>query len=302
MVPSNIMVPSTGQSLVSPLLGLISPEHSCRSVMKIRNVRLVNPDDREFKAHKGHYAQASRHLRPTLDASPLQKLSHQVEDILREWLTHKIDLSERRILRYERLKRSGQYRTYFKEIDAVQGRAAADGPRRLLEFKCSSNVGTLGSAGKQLNRSLQPLRCRWDHEIYRHAILVAVIPARMNLSGEPTPLSEFRPSIPEEADPKDRMTTLLSAQDLWDWGTSQCLIGAESDLFDKAQSTARTTLEKRRRRAELKNQGVPKEEWPDDLQTGPPDVPDSEVVSYGTESDDSRMGQALRDAFGLEDD
>jgi hypothetical protein len=124
----------------------------------------------------------------------------------------------------------------------------------------------------------------------------------MNLSSEATPLSEFSPSIPEETDSSSRMTTFLSAQDLWDWGTSQGLIDDESDLLDKAKSTARLTLERRRRRAELKSRGVPKEEWPDDLQTSPPDIPESEVVSYGTESEESKMRQALRDALDSEVD
>lgn len=296
--------------------------------MKTRNVDLVRPDNEAYRNQSARYAQENRKLRPTRDPSVLQRLSEPIESFLRHWLSREISLTERRIVRYERLQRTGEYDLRFKEVDAIEiansseavdaesvGSSAVEDtdeirPRRLIEMKCSSNAGKLSSAGSQLRKALRPLRTRWQQPVYRHAILVAVAPDVMELPYDPVPLDEFAPSIPESADPSDLLKTYLSADDLWEWGKSAGLlesdgpIEVESDLLRKAQEEARATAQKRQERKRLKEEGVPREEWPDELKTDSArEVPDSETVQYGApdEEDSSSMADALRDAFEEED-
>jgi hypothetical protein len=297
--------------------------------MKTRNVDLVRPDNEAYREQSAHYAQKTRKLRETLDPGPLQRLSDPIEALLRRWLSRRIPLTERRIVRYERLQRTRDYDLRFKEIDAVEIADASETlevegagspkekdpdeirPRRLIEIKCSSNAGTLSSAGSQLRKALRPIRTRWQQPVYRHAILVAVVPDMMDLRDEPVPLEEFDPSVPEAAHPQDLLKTYLSAEDLWNWGTDVGLLGDDGpigvapDLLNEAQEKARTTAERRRRRKELKDEGIPREQWPEELKTDQSeDVPDSETARYG-ESDaenSSSMADALKEALDDKDD
>jgi hypothetical protein len=286
--------------------------------MKTRNVDLVRPDNEAYREQSAEYAQASMHLRDTLDPGPLERLSGPVEELLRQWLSEQLPLTERRILRYEVLQKNGSYDLRFKEIDAVEASdpdSAADEwrPRRLFEMKCSSNVSTLASAGGQLQQALRPIRARWGDPVFQHAMLVAVVPDVMDLPDPPTALDAFDPALPADANPDTRLETVLAADDLWAWGQATDRIGpdgpieAEPDLLEAAQEKARSTIQKRRRREELREQGVPREEWPDDLTTNDEeDVPDPETVQYGAadendEEEDSAMAQALRDALDEDD-
>ena len=271
--------------------------------MKIRNVTLVQDDHPEYREHCAYYAQADRSLRDTLDPGPQQQLSRAMEPLFRAWLSRHARLSERRILRYERLKRSGQYRAYFKEIDAVEVTASnvdtsdEERPARLFEVKCSSNASSLRSAGSQLMKAIRPLRCRW-RGIYRHAVLIAVLPDCMALSRPVTPLENGLP-IPEEADPKHRLTTCLSAEELWKWGQDTGTLDAPTDLLKRAQDQARSTIKRREKRKALKQQGVPKAQWPDHLLPARPEVPPTKTATYGnTEAPVSPLARALREAFG----
>lgn len=297
--------------------------------MKTRNVDLVRPDNEAYRKQSAHHAQKTRKLRDTLDPGLLQRLSDPIEVLLRRWLSRRISLTERRIVRYERLQRTRDYDLRFKEIDAVEAADAPETveadrtssptnenpdeirPRRLIEIKCSSNAGTLSSAGSQLRKALRPIQTRWQQPVYRHAILVAVVPDVMDLRNEPVPLGEFDPSIPEAAHPQDLLTTYLSAEDLWNWGTDVGLLGDDGpievapDLLNEAQEEARETAERRQRRKELKDEGVPREQWPAELKTDQSeDVPDSETVRYGEPDtkDRSSMADALRNALKEEED
>lgn len=284
--------------------------------MKIRNVSLVRPDDEDYRAHQGRYAQASMHLRDTLDPGPVQKLSGPIEKLLREWLSRRINLTPRRILRYERLTRENRYKTYYKEIDAVEA-APYEGtssgassssplrPRRLFEIKCSSNAsGALSSADSQLSRATDALSSRWDRQIYRHAVLVAIVPELMDLEEAPTPLEAFAPSLPEGARDGGRLTTCLAAEDLWRWGQSKGLLSsdaleADPKLLDEAQARARQTASRRRRREELKEEGVPREEWPEELIHEASETPETQTATYGDEpaEEESPMARAMREAM-----
>jgi hypothetical protein len=274
--------------------------------MKIRNVTLVPPDDEGYRAHQARHAQANQKLRDTLDPGPLQKLSHPVEELLRQWLGQRVPLSSRRILRYERLSRDNSYTTYYKEIDAVEvadddtddDASSSPRPKRLFEFKCSSNPGALSGAGTQLDRAVQAMATRWDRRrLYRHAVLVAVVPALMDLPHEPRPLTSFDASVPAEAPAEERLTTCLPADELWAWGQSEDVLDAPADLLGDAQAKARETTSRRQRREALKEQGVPREEWPDDLHTEPRETPETETATFGDEEDESPMARALREAM-----
>ena len=276
--------------------------------MKIRNVSLVRPDDEGYRAHQGRHAQASMHLRDTLDPGPVHNLAGPIEELFRQWLTRRLDLTPRRILRYERLTREGDYKTYYKEIDAVEGISAAGDsdeeasprPLRLFEFKCSSNAsGALSSAGSQLGRAMDVLSSRWDRQIYRHAVLVAVVPDVMDPEEEPTPLDAFEAEVPEGAKASDRLTTCLSAEDLWHWGQESGMLEARGELLAEAQAKARQTAHRRQRRAELKEEGVPREEWPDELVPEQRETPETETATFGDkpEEDESSLTRAMREAM-----
>lgn len=277
--------------------------------MKIRNVSLVRPDDDGYRAHQGRHAQASMHLRDTLDPGPVQKLSGPVEKLLQQWLARHLDLTPRRILRYERLTRDNRYKTYYKEIDAIEASATSDAsseaaplrPQRLFEFKCSSNAsGALSSAGSQLARAMDALSSRWDREIYRHAILVAVAPDVMELEEEPTPLEAFEPGVLEGQKTNEPLTTCLSAEDLWRWGQESGALEARPELLSEAQTKARATASRRQRREKLKEEGVPRAEWPDELTSRPRETPETETATFGDDSaeeEESPMARAMREAM-----
>lgn len=265
--------------------------------MKTRNVTFVRTDDPEYRAHCAYHAQANRSLRDTLNPSPLQKLSRAMETVFRDWLSQHISLSARRILRYEYLKRSGQYRTCFKEIDAIEvAGPESDRPVRLFEMKCSTNATSLGAAGSQLMKAIRPLRCRW-RGIYRHAVLVAVLPEQMNLPGPIMPLDARLP-LPEEATPDQRINTYLDAEALWQWGQDTGALNAPVDLLEAAQEEARATIERRRQRRALKQKGIPQSKWPEHVRPATPDVPETKTATYGdSEPTVSPLGAALQEAL-----
>ena len=265
--------------------------------MKTRNVTFVCPDNSDYRSHCAYHAQANRSLRDTLDPSSLQRLSRAIEPVFRAWLGRHVPLSDRRILRYEYLKRSGQYRTCFKEIDAVETAGFdSDRPVRLFELKCSTNASSLGAAGSQLMKAIRPLRCRW-RGIYRHAVLVAVLPEQMNLPGPITPLDAGLP-IPEEATPSQRINTYLDAEALWQWGQDTGTLEAPVCLLGTAQEQARATIERRRQRRALKQKGIPKSKWPEHVRPATPDVPETKTATYGdSESPVSPLGAALQEAL-----
>lgn len=281
---------------------------------KTRNVDFVRPDNEAYREHSARHAQRDRHLRDTLDSGSLQRLSEPIEILLRRWLHRELPLTDRRILRYERLKRTGEYNLKFKEIDAVEigeGKSLSKRgeirPRRLWEFKCSSNAGAISSTGTQFRKALQPIRTRWQHPVYQHAALVAVVPDMMNLPKAPVSLDEFDPSIPEDEDPEGRLKTYFSAQDLWEWGKEAGLLGpdgpAESEpfLLEEAREEARENIRKRQHREKLKEEGVPQEDWPEKLKEDQSqEVPDLEMAQYGDPDEEecsSTMADALKDAL-----
>ena len=270
--------------------------------MKTRNVTFVCTDDPEYRAHRAYHAQANRSLRDTLDPSPLQKLSWAMETVFRAWLAQHISLLNRRILRYEYLKRSGQYRVCFKEIDAIETAGPeSDRPVRLFEMKCSTNATSLSSAGSQLMKAIRPLRCRW-RGIYRHAVLVAVLPDQMDL---PEPIPPLDCGLPHStnADPSRRITTCLDAQALWQWGQDTGALEAPFGLLDEAQEEAEATIERRRQRRALKQKGVPKSKWPEHVKPTAPEVPETKTATYGdTTPSVSSLGAALQDALNVTDE
>jgi hypothetical protein len=163
-------------------------------------------------------------------------------------------------------------------------------------MKCSTNATSLGAAGSQLMKAIRPLRCRW-RGIYRHAVLVAVLPEQMNLPGPITPLDAGLP-LPEEATPDQRINTYLDAEALWQWGQDTGTLEAPVCLLGTAQEQARTTIERRGQRRALKQQGVPKSKWPEHVKPAAPDVPETEIATYGDAAPSvSSLGAALQEAL-----
>jgi hypothetical protein len=266
--------------------------------MKVRNVSLVRPDNETYREHQGKHAEASRSLRPSMGTSPIQKVSEPIERVLRELLSRNLVTSSRRILHYEKLQRTNAYRSYYKEIDAVEVKEA-DGeerPIRLFEIKTSSNASRRTKAGSQLRRAERVLQTRWS-SVRLHALFVALVPRLMRLPSTPVDIDAFTTSLTSGPADESRLTTILSAEDVWKWGRDHDLLGGAESLLASAQKAARQTIKKRRWRSALKKQGVPKTEWPEDLRTDSgSDRPDPERASFGEGEEASALERALRGA------
>jgi hypothetical protein len=140
------------------------------------------------------------------------------------------------------------------------------------------------------------MRIRWG-QLYRHAILIAVLPEEMRLPEEPTPLATFDPSVPDGASIQDRLTTYLDARDVWEWALGAGCLYTDPCLLEHARAEALETIQKRRKRASLKERGVPRSEWPDTLIDTPPETPPSKTVRFGDEDEAPLLAQRLREAM-----
>ena len=77
------------------------------------------------------------------------------------------------------------------------------------------------------------------------------------------------------------------------------MLEARGELLAEAQAKARQTAHRRQRRAELKEEGVPREEWPDELVSEQRETPETETVTFGDEpeEDESSLARAMREAM-----
>jgi len=134
---------------------------SARDVIrKVRDVRLVRPDDPAYVAAMAEQALAHRRFGPKEEQSATYRASGRVESAVRRWLGERVELLAERVLIAEVLYEDERsYRPLYLELDAVQ--ASGGVPRRVFEVKFTSNVVAIRRGFGQLARSVRLLGVRW---------------------------------------------------------------------------------------------------------------------------------------------
>jgi hypothetical protein len=134
---------------------------SARDVIrKVRDVRLVPPDDPAYLAAMAEQALAHRRFGPKEEQSATYRASGRVESAVRQWLGERVELLAERVLAADVLYEDERsYRPLYLELDAVQGSRGV--PRRVFEVKFTSNLAAIRRGFGQVARSVRLLGTRW---------------------------------------------------------------------------------------------------------------------------------------------
>jgi hypothetical protein len=261
--------------------------------MKARNVQLVPPSDPAYRAFCAEQSLASVRLRDKLAPSDAQLLSGGLESAFETWLQREFETDERRIIGYDLFNAGrNRYVPSYREVDALWW--PQEDQCVVLEFKASGNPRSVAKAENQLRKSSAILACRFavpkcvvvwcdtgegasedDLEIIDLPSLQAA------LSDLPPETSAFR----------------ISADELWRWAESVGLL-SDPELKQRVATEAKERAELRDRRKALIDEGVPEEEWPEELTPPRVETPETYTLSFGEGEDDNPFAAALRKAVG----
>lgn len=255
---------------------------------------LVAPSDPGYREFCSERAQSSRRLRDSLLPSDSQVLSNELEAVFGQWIEQHLGKDERRILAFERYNpKKNQYLPGYRELDAV---AWTEEDRLVIvEFKASGNPKSVEKAKSQLRESAAILSCRYSPP-RTVAVWCDTGEGAAEADLDVVDLETLEVLISSMLE--DESAHRVSANDLWQWGASHGLL-SDPDLMSRVAADAQVRASKRARRRSLIEQGVPKEEWPDDLVEANAEVPESYVASFGSEGPSDSFASSLRKALNL---
>ena len=226
----------------------------------IRNIKLVSENDLDYRKFIENIRQENFHLRPSNKRSYSDLISYPIEKTIREWISKSMNNVDERILRYECLKLN-KYENKFNEIDSI---FIKDGKYWLVEVKVSSSSKSVTKASKQLRRNYSILkRKNIDVELLIvHVDLLAIQhDAQLEIFNEDFSEMNF---IGSNIDNSECHYLRLSPNDIFDWGVNHGFI-KNSELLQLALDEAEEINQKRKRRSELRELNIPKDEWSEDV-------------------------------------
>lgn len=258
-------------------------------------IALVSPDDDPYRAFCAERAQANLKLRDKLEPSAMMRLSALLERVAQEWLSSVVTLQDERILYAQSARSRGRYQDTYLELDAVE--TDGDSPVRVFEIKVTSSSTALRKGRAQIERSVALLRQKWL-DVRGMVVIVDMLPEGIEeLESVPSPLDEGAAMLRDRRLDASDDFLHFSARDLWEWGLAAGHIST-SPLWDEAQQESIENESRRRQRRELIDEGVPVEEWPEDLKEQRPELPDAEIKTFADGEEESPMARALRLALG----
>lgn len=232
---------------------------------KVRNIELISENDPAYRAYISDILLEKQRLRPKQARNSADLLSAPLENSIRHWLQTSGMNLQPRILHHEELSRNNKFEHRFREIDAV---FLENDTYWLVEIKVSSVAKSISKAATQLKKSETILRRKGL------AIQLLVIQVNLNYQNSDTSIpifkEDFSTMISCLTKSKDKSYPFyylpLNPTGLFQWGLAQGIID-NPDLLDQALEEANRLHAIRVQKDELREKGVPKDEWPKALTT-----------------------------------
>lgn len=265
---------------------------------KLRNIKLVDDNDADYRAYITNIQLANYHLRPKNTRSYSDIVAYPLELTVREWAKQSGAVLSERIISYEALQRGNYYKKRFKEIDLVY----KVGSRLcLVEVKVSSSNKAVPNASKQLRSSYSILK-RADFDLK-----LMIVHINLNYKNVSTDFHSFNDNFLENefTEIKGEIISYnyiqLEPHDIFNWGFKNGVIKYEN-LLSLAIDEADTIHDKRIKRQELKDDQVPPSEWPDELKNElSTNNEEQYIVSFGESGSSNELAYKLRAAFKNKD-
>lgn len=128
--------------------------------------RLIDATDRQYRAHLARIMMTKGNQRPTRPPLARELFGGEAETALRQWLSERFTLSDRRLIEYLEHKGRSAIQKY-RELDAV----VLDGSTiHVFEIKASMNASSIRRAARQLRDSQELL-----HMLFRNVVATILL-------------------------------------------------------------------------------------------------------------------------------
>lgn len=261
---------------------------------KIRNIKFVSEDNELYTEFMSRLRLENFHFRKSNERSNTDKIGYPLELSIRHWIHQAYLGLDERILCYERFTKNKTYELCFNELDVVY---ESDNERWITEVKVSSSKKAFLKAANQLEHA-QRLLNRGNIDVNLLAIQVDLAPQDEddNLIEFQEDFSLIEPSIPDRNYANIHFVK-VDGEAVFKYGLKHGLI-KNPDLFYSAKNEVLDIIRRRKLRAELKEQGVPREEWPEELfqEIGIKDD-NNYMETFGEVETESPLASALKAAL-----
>ena len=211
--------------------------------MRVCNVRLVTPNDKNYRDYCQRFALSKMTLREKKGPSKTCQFSMVAERMARSWVASCTPIMEERILSYRQFySRANLWCDGHREIDIVTG---TDEPEVLIEVKfTSANITCVSMSGKrQLLESYSIAKYKW-------ALLRACTIGVSLTSNAPTNLHKLYEAInrcpTKLVDAADIPHVVIGARPLWE--SEYDKIKCDPNLLDDAMAEYQTSQKRREER------------------------------------------------------
>lgn len=261
---------------------------------KIRNIKFVSEDNELYTEFMSRLRLENFHLRKSNERSNTDKIGYPLELTIRHWIHQAYTGLDERILCYERFTKNKTYELCFNELDVVY---ESDDERWITEVKVSSSKKGFLKAANQLEHAQRLLK-RGNIHVKLLAVQVDLAP-----QGEDENLIDFQedfsltePPVPYGDYPNIHFIK-VDGEAVFKYGLEHGLI-KNPDLFDSAKNEVLDIIRRRELRNELKEKGVPRDEWPDELfqEVGIKDD-NNYMETFGEVETESPLASALKAAL-----
>lgn len=250
--------------------------------MKYKDIELIPENDDRYLVFREKLSLKNMHLRESLEATNIQKITKIIEQIVQEFFARNINCTQSKILRYLSLHGIGHYEENFREIDVVIGEKS--NPQIIVEIKTTANVeNMLKKASNQVFKTWKLIKVNW----YEAIPVTVIIALGDQQSSENWKLSELNAMINlvKESSgtityPSDVPAFVISSKEVWNWCVSNHIVKDKDELFIDATKDANDLINFRIQRKSLIEDGIPVEEWPSELTNhSTQDTPDPTIYS-----------------------
>jgi len=258
---------------------------------KIKNIRLVNTDNEDYRAFIDNIKLEAYHFRRPNQRKFADIISNPIEKTVRYWIEQSGLAINERIISYEKLNRNSVYQKHFNELDFI---FYNEGKYWLGEVKVSSSLKAKHQASSQLKNAKTILN---KSEINTELLMVHV-----NLSSEDEVIEfndDFMKILPKlyEDDKYPFYYLNIDAKGIFQYGV-KCGIVKDKNLLLNALSEADQLKLFRANRQSLIENDVPREEWPEHLKENE-NIVDKEhyMRSFGKSPQENLFAQKLKEAL-----
>lgn len=261
---------------------------------KIRNIKLVDDTDEDYRTYIDNIKLANVRLRPKNLRSYSDIVAYPLELTVREWAKHSGATLSERIISYEALQRNNRYEKRFKEIDLVY---KIGDKYYLVEVKVSSTNKAVPNASKQLRKSYSILsQVGFD-------LGLMIVHVNLNYKNVDSHFHPFNDNFLENefTDINGEKISYnyiqLEPHDIFNWGVQKGVIKHEN-LLSLAIQEADNLQQRRKERQELKIKQIPQAEWPSELRNEVMDDSDEEhFVCFDNGRSSTAFADKLRAAL-----